>query len=225
MIIEQSAGLTCSRLHSSARRPYCIRFSSRSNDTSAVMFIKYRPRLTRSHLSNFHLNSSKATANKPLTITFRTPDSTIPTTETFRSLTGFKSMFPGWGFQWNGVWIGASEMDHSHFDPRRIYDAYDWSGAPRREDLSHNQITDKVFEEKSILCLEQYLLQYSPTIQRRQPQPDNATREDGWRYLTAETDVAEWEGVWLGSNGRVYLLEAKYSVDEVSFQLPFKSIY
>jgi hypothetical protein len=63
------------------------------------------------------------------------------------------------------------------FDPTRIYDMYNWSGAARREGLSHNQITDKVFEENSILCLERYIPQYSPSTQRREPQPKNGPRK------------------------------------------------
>ncbi|KAF9508773.1 hypothetical protein BS47DRAFT_205036 [Hydnum rufescens UP504] len=182
------------------------------------------PRLTRSYWF-LHLNGLKATANKPLTITFRTPDSPVPATETFDSLASFKSVFPGWGFRWNGVTVAASQMDHSHFDPARIYDAYDWPGPARREGLSHNQIADNAFEEKSIVCLERYLFHYTSGTQRRQPQPENATREDGWRYLTVGTDVAEWDGIWSGSTGRVYLLEAKHSIDEASFQRLFKTIY
>jgi hypothetical protein len=46
-------------------------------------------------------------------------------------------------------------------------------------------------------------------------------RQDGWRFLTGETDIVEWDGVWEGPDKCVYFLETKYFVDGVSPQYLF----
>jgi len=72
-----------------------------------------------------------------------------------------------------------------------------------REGITHNQVSDRVHEEKSIQCVERYISQWPDT--RRRIVLDTK-RPGGWRYLTdvmTGKDVAEWEGIWEDSRGNV----------------------
>jgi len=77
-------------------------------------------------------------------------------------------------------------------------------------------ISDRAFEERVICAVERYLASHY-NISRHPA--DNPERENGWRYLTAENDIAEWEGIWERDDGHVYFLEAKLFMSLVSLSL------
>jgi len=132
-------------------------------------------------------------------------------TETFLSPKCFRDAFPGFRFTNPNtkVTISASCLP-KHVDPTVMYTASHPFLTAQLEDYSHNQISDKVFEDKACKVLERHLNK-SFAIRRRIP--DNPTRPDGWRILAGEKDVAEWEGVWVGHDGHIYFLEAKHFMD------------
>jgi hypothetical protein len=97
-------------------------------------------------------------------------------------------------------------------DPAVVYIADHPFLTTRLEERSHNQITDKAFEEKACQALEHHLKHMG--ITRRVP--ENASRPDGWRILSDKQDVAEWEGIWERGDGHFCFLEAKHFMDFVS---------
>lgn len=142
-------------------------------------------------------------------------------TETFLSAKSFRDAFPGFRFTnpKTRVTLSASCLPN-HIDPSVIYTAKHPFLAAQLEDYSYNQISDKAFEDRACKALEHHLIK-SFAVHRRIP--DNPTRPDSWRILAGEKDVAEWEGVWVGHDGHVFLLEAKHLMDAVSFvvMIPF----
>jgi hypothetical protein len=163
------------------------------------------------------MNSSDATnTSRHFTITYRTPDNRAPVTEMYKNVGSFHKSFKGWRFTDTNTKITTYSGDlQDDIDPTVIYDAKHPFLPTWKTETSHHQVSDKVFEEKSIKSLEHHLL-LCTNIQRRVAQ--DPTRKDGWRFLTAETDIAEWEGIWEGPDGHIYFLEAKHLVSNVNFQ-------
>ena len=127
--------------------------------------------------------------------------------ETFVSAKDLGYCFPGFRFtdpRTNNT-FSARSLPH-HFDPSIIYIAKHPFFTTRVGDYSHNQISDKAFENKALNALEHHLKK-SFVISRRTP--ENPSRKDGWRFLTGEKDVAEWEGIWESGDGHFFFLEAK----------------
>ena len=168
-------------------------------------------------------SSDATTANRHFTITYRTPDNRIPVNETYEDVEDFRKSFQGWRFTNTKTKIThyAGSLQYG-IDPTVIYDANHPHHRARLDEVSHCQISDKAFEEKSIKTLEHHL-RLRTDIKQRVAQ-DPAARQDGWRFLTAETDVAEWEGIWEGPDGHVYFLEAKHLISAVSFQRFFPRV-
>jgi hypothetical protein len=160
--------------------------------------------------------ATTATSLKPFTISFIIPDGRNQLeTETYSSGKEFRLAFPGFRFvdPKTNVAISATSIPDK-VDPTVTYLAKHPFFVAPLEGYSHQQVSDKAFEEKSCAALE-YHLRKSHMIQRRPPH--NPSQVDGWRFLGGDKDVAEWEGIWEGVDGHVYFLEAKHSVDMASF--------
>ena len=102
-------------------------------------------------------------------------------------------------------------------DPSVVYIASTPSSRIYGKGISHSQISDCAFEECAICAVESYL-KSNYNISRRPA--DNPKRENGWRFLTAERDVAEWDGIWVREDGHVYFLEVKHCMSAVSLNTP-----
>ena len=176
---------------------------------------------TRQSITRFipHARSyaSKASPPRPFSITYTISSEPEPITERYISAEAFSQSFHGWRFL-----DRDKDMMHSnitlplHAKAGVTYHAQHPLERARVKGITHNQVTDKVLEEKAIQCVERYISQW-PDFHRR---IDSGTRAGGWRYLTdAKTgrDTAEWEGIWEDSCGNFIFLEAKHLVDPVSF--------
>jgi len=162
---------------------------------------------------------TSAASKKSFTLSFIIPDfnkSDEIVTETYSSAKDFRDSFPGFRF--------TNPNTHRTFppstlpgvvDPTVVYIAKHPYLTARIQDKSHTQISDKVFEDKACKALERHLNKTLIISRRR---PDNDERRDGWRILTGERDVAEWEGIWQSRDGRVFFLEAKHFMEMVSFR-------
>jgi hypothetical protein len=159
---------------------------------------------------------TSATCNRSFTLSYIIPDkSNQVKTRTFVSAKDFRASFPGFTFTnpKNNETFAAAFLPH-HVNPTVTYIAEHPFLPARLEGYSHNQISDKAFEDKACNALERYLKK-SLVISRRVP--DNPTRLGGWRFLTGEKDIAEWEGVWESCDGHHFFLEAKHLMDMASF--------
>ena len=171
------------------------------------------------------MNSSRfksdATASRhQFTITYETPDSRIPVTETFDTPDDFRKSFVGWRFVNTKSHVSKYSGTFTDVDPDIVYDAtHPFYHARLDEIISHHQVADKPFEEKCIKSLECHLLNIDSGIRRWTPQ--DPTQQDGWRFLTAKSDIAEWGGLWEGPDRHVYFLEAKHYINYASFQCFF----
>lgn len=94
-------------------------------------------------------------------------------------------------------------------DPSVTYLAYHPLFRPYIKGISHSQVSDKAFEERAIQAVERHLTAHY-TISRRLAA--NPKREEGWRHLTGEQDVAEWDGIWTSDDGHFFFLETKHSM-------------
>ncbi|KAF9508936.1 hypothetical protein BS47DRAFT_1384555 [Hydnum rufescens UP504] len=148
------------------------------------------------------------------TITYKTPVDAVPVTTTFHTLQTFQSYFHGWLFK-NPVTNLATLpacMNYSHADSTVVYLAEHprYIGIAEQLGVFHPQISDKVFEEKAIKAIERHLSLHGDI---RRFVGKDPTRQDGWRYLTGETNIAEWDGIWEGPDEHIYFLETKHFVD------------
>jgi hypothetical protein len=179
-----------------------------------------RPHITRLHVGSIRNARSKA-APGPFTITMVTPESRDAKTIVFDTVQDFHAEFREWCFvdtQTRRAYNG-SILGHSRVNPDVVYEATHLFFAARQEGSHHHQIADKAFEEKSIKAMERHLGVSDGITRFKAKDP---SRPDGWRYLTAEKDVVEWDGLWQGIDGRVYCLEVKHFVDPVSSQYFFR---
>jgi len=138
----------------------------------------------------------------------------VPVTTTFHTLQTFQSYFHGWLFK-NPVTNLATLpacMNYSHADSTVVYLAEHprYIGIAEQLGVFHPQISDKVFEEKAIKVIERHLSLHGDI---RRFVAKDPTRQDGWRYLTGETNIAEWDGIWEGPDEHIYFLETKHFVD------------
>ena len=137
-------------------------------------------------------------------------------TKTFGDLQSFRIFFGGdCVLEANGTLKAPKVMQLRDVDSSIVYTVTSLYDTARREERTHTQIADKAFEEKAIQRLERHLVDKFPDIHRRPAQ--DPSRENGWRYITDKSDLAEWDGIWEGQDGCFYFLEAKHSVDSVSF--------
>ncbi|KAF9505081.1 hypothetical protein BS47DRAFT_1489924 [Hydnum rufescens UP504] len=168
------------------------------------------PRYFQSHSRLTQLRQATSLPHPTFTVTYKTPKDT-PVTTTFHTLQTFQSYFRGWIFTnpVTNVAISPAEMTHSTIDSTIVYLAKHPLYSAQEQGALHHQISDKAFEEKAIKAIERHL--FLPGI-RRFVAKDPA-RQDGWRFLTGETDIAEWDGVWEGPDEHIYFLETKDFVD------------
>lgn len=163
------------------------------------------------------LKSSKA-ADHRFTITYKIPNSHTPAeTETFSSVKAFQTCFKGdWRFTntKTGITHSLGEFKTLDVDPTTIYHArhpavIEW------EEISYDQHAEKTFREKSGKAVEESIrVNLRVDIRRRTAQ--DPTSRDGWRFLTEQQDVVEWEGIWEGPGGHVFFLEVKHFMNAVS---------
>ena len=154
-------------------------------------------------------------SQKPFTMTYRVAGADEVDTATFPDLRTFRQYFQGCLLTANGISRAPKFMLHEDIDPNIVYVVKNFYFGARKEERMHTQIADKAFKEKSIQRLERHFADQSPDVHRRPTQDPSC--ENGWRYLIDKKDVAEWEGIWEGQDGHFYFLEAKHSVDSVSF--------
>ncbi|KAF9505089.1 hypothetical protein BS47DRAFT_1489931 [Hydnum rufescens UP504] len=168
---------------------------------------------SHSRLPQFrHASSMSRPSDPPFIVTYKKPKDASTVTTSFDTLDDFRSYFRGWLFT-NPVTdcsIVPARMNYSHADSTVIYLADHPLYTAHEQGTRHHQISDKAFEEKAIKAIERHLFLRGGI--RRFVAKDPA-RPDGWRYLTGETDIAEWDGSWEGPDGRVYFLEIKHFVD------------
>jgi hypothetical protein len=159
---------------------------------------------------------TSATSKKSFTLSFIISDinkSDDIVTETYSSARDFRDSFPGFRFtNPNTDRTFAPSTLPGVVDPTVVYIAKHPCLTPRLQDT---QISDKVFEDKACKALEHYLNKTLIVSRRR---PDDDKRRDGWRILTGERDIAEWEGIWQSRDGHVFFLEAKHFMEMVRFR-------
>jgi hypothetical protein len=131
----------------------------------------------------------------------------------------FISYFPNHHFidTQTDIVYSAKQVPHS-YTGETLYLMESPKDRIRQKGLSHNQISDKAYEDRVLKRLEPVVTAIRGV--RRQTAHD-PNRLDGWRFLTGEQDIAEWEGVWVGPTGHYYFLEAKHSMDPVSTNISF----
>ncbi|KAF9508950.1 hypothetical protein BS47DRAFT_1384558 [Hydnum rufescens UP504] len=100
-------------------------------------------------------------------------------------------------------------MTHATIDSTIIYLAKHPLYSAHKQGALHYKISDKAFEERAIKTIECHLLLRG--IWRFVGK--DPARQDGWRFLIGETDIAEWDGVWEGPDKHIYFLEMKDFVD------------
>jgi len=169
-------------------------------------------RFRRTFVINPLLRRQSVATSDRFTITYTTPENQIPVTDTYTSFQSFQESWRGWRFlnpQTNLI-SSPTAFVHEPVDPTIVYQALHQLLDVRREQVSHHQIADKAFEEKSIKAIERYLHLYKD-IQRRTAQ--NPARQDGWQFLTETRDIAEWGGIWEAADGHVFFLETKNFID------------
>ena len=154
-------------------------------------------------------------ARRPITMTYLV-GADDPKTVMFAGLQDFRHFF-GDHFLLvpNGTVVAPKFMRHEDIDPSAVYTVTSLYDTARRGKRTHTQIADKPFEEKAIQRLERHFADQFPNVHRRPAQ--DPSRENGWRYITDKSDVAEWGGIWEGEDGCFYVLEARHLVDPVSF--------
>jgi hypothetical protein len=168
----------------------------------------------QSHSRLTQLRQATSLPHPTFTVTYKTPKDT-PVTTTFHTLQTFQCYFRGWIFTnpVTNVAILPAEMTYSTIDSTIIYLAKHPLYSALEHGALHHQVSDKAFEEKAIKAMECHLFLRGGI--RRFVAKDPA-RPDGWRFLTGDTDIAEWDGLWEGPDDRVYFLETKHFVDAVS---------
>jgi hypothetical protein len=164
----------------------------------------------------FRQFGTSAICNRFFTLSYIIPDkSNQVKTYTFVSVKDFRSSFAGFLFtnpKTDKTFTATSLPDH--VDPTVTYIAEHPFLTAQQEGYSHNQISDKAFEDRACKALECYLKK-SLAISRHVP--ENPTRQGGWRFLTGAKDIAEWEGMWESCDGHHFFLEAKHFMDGASF--------
>ena len=188
-------------------------------------------------MAGFHLGSqllvgsprfsTSAISGRSFTISFKIAG-TKPEihTETFASPKRFQEMFQGFRFMHpnTGFTCKPEHLLEKHTDPSVIYIAKHPFLVARMEEIDHNQISDKAFEDKACAALERRLLPIKP---ERRLSDINFNRSGAWRILSDDKgrDVAEWEGIWQCKDGHTFFLEAKRVMDVVSFYQFYVSIF
>jgi hypothetical protein len=101
---------------------------------------------------------------------------------------------------------------YSTLDPSRIYSIYSPLHTEESADIRYNQVTDRAFEHKSRLALEQFLKSKGLTVVERGRElykRDNSVEK-------AKSDaVIEWDGFWTDEAGTYYVLECKHFMSAV----------
>jgi hypothetical protein len=127
--------------------------------------------------------ATSAASNRPLTLSFIISGGGDQVqTESFVSASEFRKAFSGFRFT-NPKTNNTHPVDAlpNHIDPSVVYVAKHPFLEAWLDDFSHNQISDKVFEDKACNALDRHLNQ-GLIISRRIP--DNPTRQDGWRIFS-----------------------------------------
>lgn len=177
--------------------------------------------MLRSHLARYLSHSVRQLSSMPqdrppFKITFTTLDDPVPVTRSFFSMDTFIARFPHHQFidTQTNVAYRAKEVPYSHTG-ETVYQAESPADRARQKGLTHNQISDKAYEDRALKRLEPVVTAIRGVRRQTTHDPD---RLDGWRFLTGSDaqDIAEWEGVWVGPTGHYYFLEAKHSMDMVS---------
>jgi hypothetical protein len=177
-------------------------------------------RLARTTLSRQLTTSATSKRHRgPLTLSFVIAGTRGHTeTETYASAKYFRNAFQGYRFTnpKTGNTFVAADLPKHYTDSSVVYIAehpfFTARRHPSLDGYSHNEVTDKAFENRACRALEHHLQLRS--VWRR----DNPKRTDGWRILTGDDgkDIAEWVGIWESPNGQVYFLEGKHLLDFVS---------
>lgn len=155
--------------------------------------------------------------NRPFTLSYIISGSDKGVkTATYESLKSFREAFSGFQFT-NPKTKFTFPPSHllNHLDPDVVYIAEHPFLTARLEEYNHSQISDKASEQKACSALERHLNNKHIVVHRRIL--DDPTRPNGWRDLAGEDDIAEWEGVWIGPDGRYFFLEAKHSIGPRKF--------
>ena len=101
---------------------------------------------------------------------------------------------------------------YSTLDPSRTYSIHAPLHTEESGDIRHNQVTDRAFEDKSRLALEQFLKSQGLEIIER-------SRElyelDNSMEKAKRNAVVEWDGFWTDQVGMYYVLECKHFMSSV----------
>jgi hypothetical protein len=162
---------------------------------------------------------TSAICNRSFTLSYIIPDkSNQVKTYTFVSAKYFRVSFSGFLFtnpKTDKTFAAASLPDH--VDPTITYIAEHPFLTTRQEGYNHNQTSDRQG------------LQSPRTLPEEKPcHKPSCTREPhtkGWRFLTGEKDIAEWEGMWESCDGHHFFLEAKHFMDTASFLQLYDPFY
>lgn len=152
----------------------------------------------------------------PFKITFTTVADPVPVTRSFFSMDTFIACFSHHQFinTQTDVAYRTKEVPYSQTG-KTVYLAESPADRARQKGLTHNQISDKAYEDRVLKRLEAVVTAIRGVQCQTAHDPD---RLDGWRFLTGldAQDIAEWEGVWVSPTDHYYFLEVKHSMDMVS---------
>lgn len=126
-----------------------------------------------------------------------------------------------------------SRSDYPLLDPKRTYGVYAPLHSEEMEDIRHNQIADKAFEDKCRLAMAKFLKEQGQQVEEQDrvlynlmpessPGPsDNESPASSPLHTSTlacrtKSDVAiKWDGVWKDGRRIYYLLECKHFMTAV----------